>query len=370
MYKISNCFFIIFLSLFLSESKLNAQQPNSLKKKYCTIVGKISDSSLISQSVQINLMQGGKDNSIDSILIHQDKSKQDRYFEIKFSISDSNNRYALLFEGVNEQVFQPFFVSFFVYNEDSIFFDIKKKENKVNLVFKDINNRFINNTFDSIDSNLVKSLTGDGNHDSLKALFFRDIIKLIDKYPEIGLSIILQYRRVAFTDSADNFFMKILYDKIDSLSNAKFKHPIIDILNSEIRSNHDAMNFLSLSVDSTLISINQYRGYYCLLDFWASWCGPCRKKNQELKQYYNELSSKGLKILSISVDEHKGLWKKAVIEDNLPWDNTWISDKTQKDIIDNFYRIDMIPTTILIDSDGKVLYINPSLSQIKNILQR
>ena len=74
-------------------------------------MGKISDSSLISQNVQINLMQWGKDNSIDSILIHQDKSKPDRYFEIKFSISDSNNRYDLLFKGENDQVFQPFFVS-------------------------------------------------------------------------------------------------------------------------------------------------------------------------------------------------------------------------------------------------------------------
>lgn len=369
MNKTLNCFFIIFLNLFLSESKLNAQQPNSLKKKYCTIIGKISDSSLISQIVQINLMQSGKDDTIDSILIHQDKTKQYRCFEIKFSISDSNNRYALLFKGENDLVFQPFFVSFFLYNEDSLFLDVKKKENKINLLFKDKDNRFVNNAFDSIDSNLIKSLRGDGNHDSLKALFFRDIIKLIDKYPEAGLFTIWQYRRIAFTDSLDYVFMNILYNRVDSLTNMQFNHSIIDVLNSEIRPNKNAIDFLSESLDSTIINTNQYRGNYLLLDFWASWCGPCRKKNQELKNEYNNISHMGLKILSVSIDEHYGLWRKAVNDDQLPWENGWFWDKNEEKRTMDFYRIDTIPLTILLDPQGKVIGINPSLTQIENAIK-
>ncbi len=370
MEKILNCFIIIFLNLFLGGYKLDAQQVNSLKTKYCTIIGKISDTSLINQSVRINLMQQGKDDSIESILIHQDKTKQDRYFTIRFSKSDSNNMYILLFEEENDQAFQPFFASFFLCTVDSIFIEVKKKENKISLVFKDRDNIFVNNTLDSIDSNFKKNFSGEDTQNSLKILFFKDIIKLIEKYPEAGLSSIWQYRRVAFTDSLDNIFMKILYDKIDSLSNIKFKHPIINMLNSEIRPNRPAFDFLSQSIDSSIISINRYKGSYCLLDFWASWCGPCRKKNQELKQYYHELSSKGLRILSISIDEHYGLWKKAVMDDNLPWDNAWIFDKKQKDILDNFYKIDSIPTTILINPDGNVIDINPSLNQIKNALKK
>lgn len=93
---------------------------------------------------------------------------------------------------------------------------------------------------------------------------------------------------------------------------------------------------------------------YILLDFWASWCAPCRENNPRLKELYKKYKHKKFKIVSISSDENVNSWKKAVAKDSMNWINVsdlkgWNNEYTIK------YGIRSLPTYILVDQDGKIL---------------
>lgn len=89
---------------------------------------------------------------------------------------------------------------------------------------------------------------------------------------------------------------------------------------------------------------------YILIDFWASWCNPCRKEIPNLKNLYGKYASKGLEIISISIDKKEADWKKAMDEEKLPW----LSFLDKKDV-STLYKVKLIPAIFLIDEQGIVL---------------
>ena len=91
---------------------------------------------------------------------------------------------------------------------------------------------------------------------------------------------------------------------------------------------------------------------YTLIDFWASWCGPCRREIPNLKALYKEFATKGLEIISISIDKDNAAWQKALQEEQFPWPN--FLDKSN---IADAYEVKLIPAIFLVDSTGKVLSI-------------
>ena len=94
-----------------------------------------------------------------------------------------------------------------------------------------------------------------------------------------------------------------------------------------------------------------------MIDFWASWCPPCRQENPSVVALYTELHSKGLNIISVSLDEDAGKWKAAIAKDKLTW--TQVSNlKEMKDPIATQYAITQIPTTFLLDASGKIVAID------------
>ena len=98
-------------------------------------------------------------------------------------------------------------------------------------------------------------------------------------------------------------------------------------------------------------------GKATLIDFWASWCSPCRQENPNVVALYNEFHSKGLNIISISLDEDAGKWKEAIAQDKLTW--TQVSNlKEMKDPIALQYGVSQIPTTFLLDASGKAVAID------------
>ena len=106
-----------------------------------------------------------------------------------------------------------------------------------------------------------------------------------------------------------------------------------------------------------MVSLKQSLGKVTLIDFWASWCSPCRQENPKVAALYNEFHTKGLNIISVSLDENKGSWAKAIEEDKLTW--TQVSNlKEMKDPIALQYGVSQIPTTFLLDTSGKVVAID------------
>ncbi|NCC47107.1 MAG: AhpC/TSA family protein [Bacteroidia bacterium] len=92
---------------------------------------------------------------------------------------------------------------------------------------------------------------------------------------------------------------------------------------------------------------------YVLIDFWASWCKPCRNEIPNFKRIYQEYSSKGFDIVSISTDKNADDWKQALEEEQLPWPN-FLDPGTISDL----YKVKFIPSTFLVDQNGKVVAEN------------
>lgn len=105
------------------------------------------------------------------------------------------------------------------------------------------------------------------------------------------------------------------------------------------------------------VSLSSFRGKYLLLVFWASWCAPCRGEIPHLKEIYEKYHADGLDILSVSVDNNRAAWEKALDESNMPW--TQVSDlQGLKGEVPNLYNVQGVPALWLIDQEGKIMVNN------------
>ena len=118
-----------------------------------------------------------------------------------------------------------------------------------------------------------------------------------------------------------------------------------------------APDFKAPTPDGKMVSLKESLGKVTLIDFWASWCQPCREENPNVVALYAELHSKGLNIISVSLDDDATKWKEAIAKDKLTWTN--VSNlKQMKDPIAEQYGVQQIPTTFLLDATGKIVAID------------
>jgi peroxiredoxin len=114
------------------------------------------------------------------------------------------------------------------------------------------------------------------------------------------------------------------------------------------------------------ISLSSLQGKVVLIDFWASWCGPCRRSEPDLKKLYEKYQSKGFEIYGISVDEDKFAWKSAVKQDKI----NWLHVNDDKGAVASKWNVMFIPNTYLLDKTGKVVAVNPSHEQLDELIQK
>lgn len=117
---------------------------------------------------------------------------------------------------------------------------------------------------------------------------------------------------------------------------------------------YTATNFSQTTPEGKVVSLSDFRGKYVLIDFWASWCRPCRMENPNVVAAYNRFKDKGFTVLGVSMDSNKDPWVAAIRQDNLTW--THVSDlKGWGNEVGKIYGVTGIPQNYLIDKEGKIV---------------
>jgi peroxiredoxin len=121
--------------------------------------------------------------------------------------------------------------------------------------------------------------------------------------------------------------------------------------------NSVAPDFSAPNLDGIMVSLKESLGKVTIIDFWASWCGPCRRENPNVVALYNKFHSKGLNIVGVSLDKTKDDWKKAIEKDNITW--IQVSNlKFWEEPIAKLYKVEQIPSTFILDKTGKIIAKN------------
>ncbi|WP_285057547.1 TlpA disulfide reductase family protein [Pedobacter ginsengisoli] len=150
---------------------------------------------------------------------------------------------------------------------------------------------------------------------------------------------------------------KPLYDKLDesakrSVAGKNLAQKLQLLEKSQI--GKQMADFTQADTSGNTVKLSSFKGKYVLIDFWASWCAPCRAENPNVLKVYNAYKDKGFAVVGISLDDKAANWKKAIRDDKMPW--TQLSDlKGWKNAVSASYGVQSIPSNLLIDPSGKIV---------------
>ena len=185
--------------------------------------------------------------------------------------------------------------------------------------------------------------------------------KFIENHPKSFVSLFLLYRMKSSYTSED---YKLAFSRLDSTYKSTDRGTAIasTIAKETVTAKGKmAPQFTRTTATGTPFKLEKMQGRVILLDFWGSWCGPCRASMPHLQQLYSRYKNKGFEIIGIAqergktLDDSKNSWHKAIEELNLPWTNVLNNEnKEQMDIVKE-YQISGFPTKILVDENGKII---------------
>lgn len=126
-------------------------------------------------------------------------------------------------------------------------------------------------------------------------------------------------------------------------------------LRQRIEPGRPAPEFTLARRDGSLLNLSDFRGKVVVLDFWASWCKPCRASFPWVREFYKEYKDKGVEIIGVSIDEKKASWEKALDEEQLPWPQV-LDEKAKGGYrVDKLYHVQAVPMFVIVDKEGKIV---------------
>ncbi|NSL89101.1 TlpA family protein disulfide reductase [Chitinophaga sp. Mgbs1] len=156
-----------------------------------------------------------------------------------------------------------------------------------------------------------------------------------------------------------NTLVKSMTEKISAMESAQAAGAGSDAAGGEqaastVHVGQIAPDFTLPDPSGKMVSLKSFRGKYVLVDFWASWCGPCRQENPNVVKAYQQFKNKNFTILGVSLDKTKEQWLAAIKQDGLAWNH--VSDlKFWDSAVVPIYGINAIPTNFLLDPQGKII---------------
>lgn len=154
---------------------------------------------------------------------------------------------------------------------------------------------------------------------------------------------------------------KVVKEKEENLAKIQKANPF--------RPGAEAQEISMENPEGEVINLSDYKGKVVLVDFWASWCGPCRKENPNVVKLYEKYKEDGFTVFSVSLDKSKDRWINAIKQDNLSWDGHVSDLKGWQNAAAQQYGVSSIPFTVLLDKEGKVISTNLRGFQLEKTLE-
>ncbi len=198
---------------------------------------------------------------------------------------------------------------------------------------------------------------------------------------EVGMEIMMKYPSYTFASFVAYYQFQLYNIPIDSMEiilesfdesvqkSVYFKH-LVRLYEklTQVSISMKAPGFNMVDNNGNSVGLSDFIGQYVLIDFWASWCAPCRESHPKMVQLYNLFKDKNFTIIGISVDKNRNQWLKAIDQDGLEWVN--LSNLNGWDEISNSYGVKAIPQNFLIDSNGVIIDKNIEVELIEERLNK
>lgn len=248
------------------------------------------------------------------------------------------------------------------------FYTVKINDSISSYFFLENSDISLSGTADSI------HVSGSSEDSLLSSYVFSDIFE-----KEVGLDIVLNHPEThvaAFTA----FYLLQIHDFTSDTLEMIMKGFSPEVQRSEYYAQLDTLyqtisrvavgnvapDFTIPDMEGEAVTLSDKRGGYVLVDFWASWCAPCRKANPGLVRVYDEFRGEGFEVVGVSVDKNRKSWLKAIDDDGLEWIN--LSNCAGWDNESKSYGVKSIPQNFLLDPDGKIIGKNLSEEQLTEAL--
>jgi len=203
--------------------------------------------------------------------------------------------------------------------------------------------------------------------------YYEKLLRFVEDHPKSKASLFL----LARATSLDYVQAMQINSLIDTSLNHTYETNSVEELLTRLNNKPEKManramgaafhDVILPDTSGNAMETKQFRGKYTLIEFWASWCGPCREANPSLKILYDKFKRRNFEIVGISADEDKGYWKKAIIEDKLNWPQLLEGAHGK---LSSLYDIRSIPSNILLDKEGKIAGLDLSIKEIEKRIKK